>query len=301
MRNAITVKDLLTEVGTLVGMYDSEYRIDNTAPAAEQVYCRELADNGHTQDSLLDRWVVLEDSAGVWRQRKIREYAPSSNILSFYHSTGDNRIFAHTNSTLYLFDITPPQLLLRTVIPELATQTHLATLQGVLTLNMTTLNAEFTANKTADPKTYASTRYRIWDTQGYHVFVGIGGISQVLRIRVDGDIVPVDYWRWDYYGNGDYEDNGVLTLENTYSRSKVEVTYSDNPSPSDFDITDWEAEVATLEPRAGESLKYSCAARWMSATLPSMDEEGWNYAKRTETHFRNRAQALDIVLPATLR
>ena len=301
MTTTLTVRDLLTEVGTLVGMYDNEYRIDATPPGNERVYCSELASNGHTSDSLSERWVVLKASDGSWKQRKILSYEPSSNILSFQHSTGREVVFEHTDAVLYLFDRAAPELVLRTVIPALAAQPHLAQFSARLGLDLGALHAEYVANQDREIPVFANDNWRMVDKQGVTASIGISNIRGITSVRRWSQDIPFDDWKWDYYGRGEYADNGVLRIKGEYLTSKIEIVFNQTPEPSVYGIGDWSQVLVEMDPYAKECLKYHCAARWMQATLPSRDEEGWNYAKKTETHFRNRAADLDVVLPHTLR
>lgn len=301
MRVSLTVQDLLTEVGTLVGMYDNEYLIDSTSPSVEQVYCSDLGNNGHTNDSLEDRWVVLRTSDGTWTQRKIASYNPSSNILQFQHSQGSGVIFRHSDSVLHLFDRAAPELALRTIIPAISAQSHLANFKNSLTLDLKALHREYLNNKNAIHPAYANTNYRMVDLQGVTASIAISNLRQVLGVRALGDEIPFNLWDWEFYGHGELAENGILRINSGYLTLKVDITYTQPPSPTDFGIEDWTRELVSVEPIAKECIKYHCAARWMQASLPARDENGWEYAKRTETHFRNRAAELDVVQPHTLR
>lgn len=301
MRIALTVRDLLTEVGTLVGMYDNEYRIDPAAPAAESVYCRELGDNGHDNDSLAERWVVLRASDGTWKQRKVASYEPSSNVLAFHHSTGNDVVFQHQDAVLYLFDRAAPELVLRTIIPAMAAQPHLAEFTGKMTLDLAALKSEYEANKDREVPVYANGAARMTERQGTMSSIAINNIRGITSVRWQGREIPFEYWRWDFYGTGENAANGVLRIESQYLTGKVDIIFNQTPEPAVFGIGNWLDSMVEMETIAKECLKYHCAARWMQATLPARDAEGWEYAKRTETHFRNRAGELDIVVPHTLR
>lgn len=298
---SLTVRDLLTEVGTLVGMYDNEYRIDNTPPGAEQVYCRELADNGHTNESLTDRWVVLQTSGGVWTQRRINTFTPSSNILTFQHSSGNDVVFQHQDATIYLFDTAAPELVLRTIIPAFSAHPHLAQFTGNMGLDLKALNTEYEDNKSLESPVFANTNFRMVDKRGTVAYIAISNINKVSGIRYMGREIPLEDWNWDYYGDGTLAQNGVLRIDSAYLMGKVEVIFIQTPRPANFGISDWSNEIVSLDSMAKESLKYHAAARWMQASLPARDENGWEYAKRTETHFRNRANELDVVLAPVQR
>lgn len=310
MKLNLKVNELLTEVGTLVGMYGNSFAIDETPPAAEQIYCTDLGNNGHDSDSLRDRWVVLQGSNGVWRQRKVDRY--EGNILFFQSAPTSTQVFAHTGAVLHLFDRPAPALVLKSILPALNAFPHLAQLVKVRTLPMKSLHREFRDNvensyvdSPAWEGPFVDENARVVSAPlDSHIFqVGISDIKNVINVYDEaGDVVPAKEWNWDYYGRGELGDNGRLTLEGYMSTERlVSLSVIENSTPADYSISDWEADVALIEPAAKECLKFYCAARWMSVTLPSRDEEGWNYAKKTETHFRNRAAELEPVIPSVFR
>lgn len=301
MRSPLSVKELLTEVGTLVGMYGGEFLIDDTAPGAESIYCEDLGDNGHSQDSLFERWVVLKDSDGVWRQRVISDY--SGRVLTFKTaSSGSRQVFAHGGGErLYLFDRAAPMLVLRAIVPAVAANPHLAILSGFKTLDLKALHTEYLENQEAAIPTYSEPGVRLIKKDVTNSIFGISDIHQILEIRADGDVVPVDDWEWRFYGNGELDLNGMLIIDNRWLFGKIDIINTINQEVALYHISDWERNIVQVLPRAKECLKYYCAARWMSTNLPSRDEEGWNYAKKTETHFRNRARELEIVLPSVTK
>lgn len=301
MKTNITVKDLLTEVGTLVGMYGGEFFVTPTAPAAESVYCEALADNGHTLDSLFERWVVLKGTDGVWRQRVINNF--SNNVLAFKHASGANmQLFSHdATDTLFLFDRAAPALVLRAIMPAVESNPHLATLTRRKTIDLKALHEEYIQNQSISPPIYANQDERLNFKDVLTSSVGLSDVLQILEVRQDGVLMPVDYWEWRYFGNGDLADNGLLTIDNRFLMTKIEIVYTVDSTNRIMDITRWEDSVAQVAKRARECLKYHCAARWMQTSLAGRDEEGWNYAKKTETHFRNRAAELEPVLPAVMR
>lgn len=307
MKVSLTVKDILTEVGTLVGSYGNMFRIDETQPAAEQVYCVDLANNGYTSDSLLDRWVVLKTTGGNWVQRKINRF--ENNILYFRAASGSSVIFAHTDARLYLFDRAAPEVMLRTMVPTISAFPHLAQVVTTKRINPKDLVSEFKENvddaydgyapEWEGPHVDEDARVAFY-AEGTKIVIGISDIMNVLYVRDRYDVkIPTSDYTWEYLGEGTLSSNGVLSLDPSYVfysyLSVIGTTYT---RPEDYSISDWDNEVASLETSAKECLKYYCAARWMSATLPSRDEEGWNYAKKTETHFRNRAAELEPVMPS---
>lgn len=308
MKTNLQVKELLTEVGTLVGMYGNEFEVDTTDPGAESVYCLDLANNGHTAESLVNRWVVLQTSAGSWTQRVIDDFDEAHNLLRFKSgsASGAGTVFAHgAESVLHLFGDTSPELFLRAIVPAISANAHLASLVGSIELDLKALNRERLDNakrvEAGDDPVYASDQYRMFNKENLRSAIGISDITEVNEVTLDGETLPVSEWEWRYFGKGEREENGWLVVQNYLLSEKVRVFYANTPTPQRYRIGQWDDTIAQVEDSAKECLKYRCAARWISSLLPSRDEEGWNYLKRTETHFRNRADELDIVLPATLR
>lgn len=301
MKRQLTVKSLLTEVGTLVGMYGGEFRIGETAPTAESVYCEALGDNGHTQDSLFERWVVLKGTDGVWRQRLIADY--TSGVLRFRHSAGPpDQNFSHAaGDTLFLFDRAAPAIILQAIMPAVEANPHLATITALKTIDTKELNKEYIQNNISETPTYADPDVKLYNKDNLRSAIALTNVKSILEVQTDGETLPVDYWDWRYFGNGTLELNGLLVIDNSLLQTKLTIIYTTETGAGLTDISDWNMSVAHVEPRAKECLKYHCAARWMQSSLAARDEEGWNYAKKTETHFRNRAAELEPVLPAVMK